>query len=74
MEYAASKVLTVAVDDIAVLLLFVLAGMLLRKIVPPLKKLFLPAGLIGGALALIVGPRSWAGWTCPLPGAAWPRP
>ena len=30
MEYAASKVLTVAVDDIAVLLLFVLGGMLLR--------------------------------------------
>ncbi len=61
MEYAASKVLTVAVDDIAVLLLFVLAGMLLRKFIPLLKKLFLPAGLIGGALALIVGPQV-LGW------------
>ena len=75
MEYAASKVLTVAVDDIAVLLLFVLAGMLLRKLVPPLKKLFLPAGLIGGVLALIVGPQvlgwvdlpaTWSGMATPM--------
>lgn len=75
MEYEASKVLTVAVDDIGVLLLFVLAGMLLRKLCPPLKKLFLPAGLIGGALALIVGPQvlgwvqlpdTWSGMATPM--------
>lgn len=75
MEYAASKVLTVATDDIGVLLLFILAGMLLRKVFPPLKKLFLPAGLIGGVLALIVGPQvlgwvklpdTWSGMATPM--------
>lgn len=75
MEYAANRVLTVAADDIGTLLLFVLGGMLLRKLIPPLKKLFLPAGLIGGVLALIVGPQvlgwvelpaTWGGMATPM--------
>jgi len=49
--------------------------MLLRKLCPPLKKLFLPAGLIGGALALILGPQvlglinipdTWSGMATPM--------
>ncbi len=75
MEYAAKQVLSVAVDDIGLLLIFVMAGMLLRKVCPPLKKLFLPAGLIGGALALILGPQvlglisipeTWSGMATPM--------
>jgi len=34
---------------------FMLAGFFVREIVKPIQKLFLPASLIGGLLALILG-------------------
>lgn len=75
MEIAAGKVFSVAVDDLAVLLVFLLIGLVLRQVIKPLQKLFLPAGLVGGALALILGPQvlglieipsTWSGMATPM--------
>lgn len=75
MEIAAGKVFTVATDELAVLLVFLLIGLVLRQLIKPLQKLFLPAGLIGGALALILGPQvlgvidipsTWSGMATPM--------
>ena len=49
------------VGDLEYLSLFLLAGLALRELVKPLQKLFLPAGLIGGVLALVMGPQV-LGW------------
>ena len=49
------------VGDLGYLSLFLLAGLALRELVTPLQKLFLPAGLIGGVLALVMGPQV-LGW------------
>ena len=49
------------VGDLGYLSLFLLAGLALRELVKPLQKLFLPAGLIGGVLALVMGPQV-LGW------------
>lgn len=57
MDYKASAVFNVALNDTAYLLVFLLIGLLLLQLIKPLQKLFLPAGLIGGALALILGPQ-----------------
>ena len=46
-----------AVNELMFLFLFLLAGVVLRSVVKPLRKLYLPSGLIGGALALILGPQ-----------------
>lgn len=46
-----------AVNELMYLFLFLLAGVALRSIIKPLRSLYLPAGLIGGALALIMGPQ-----------------
>ncbi len=63
------------VNDLAVLMVFLLIGFALRELIKPLQKLFLPAGLIGGILALICGPQalnivslpeSWAGMATPM--------
>ena len=48
---------TTAVDELILLFVFLLAGFILRQLIKPLQKLYLPAGLIGGALALILGPQ-----------------
>lgn len=48
---------TVAVNELMYLFLFLLAGVALRSVVKPLRKLYLPSGLVGGALALILGPQ-----------------
>lgn len=75
MDIAASKVFTTAVDQLAVLLVFLLIGLVLRQVIKPLQKLFLPAGLVGGALALILGPQvlglieipsTWSGMATPM--------
>ncbi|MDD7434171.1 MAG: sodium/glutamate symporter [Peptoniphilaceae bacterium] len=75
MEIAANKVLMTAVDDLSVLMVFLLLGFALRQFIKPLQKLFLPAGLIGGALALILGPQvlgwigipaTWSGMPTPM--------
>lgn len=41
------RVFTVAVNDLALLMVFLLIGVALLRICKPLKNLFLPAGLIG---------------------------
>ena len=48
---------TTAVNELMYLFLFLLAGVALRSVVKPLRKLYLPSGLIGGALALVMGPQ-----------------
>ena len=58
---AFGQVFMVATNDLAVLMVFLLVGVFLLRICKPLKNLFLPAGLIGGALALILGPQV-LGW------------
>lgn len=63
------------VNDLAILLVFLLIGFALRELIKPLQKLFLPAGLIGGIVALLVGPQvlgwvnlpeSWSGMASPM--------
>jgi len=75
MEIAISNVFTAAVDDLAILLVFLLVGLVLRQLITPLQKLFLPAGLVGGTLALILGPQvlgvidipnTWGGMATPM--------
>ena len=75
MEVSAGNVFSVAVDDLAILLVFLLIGLVLRQLIKPLQKLFLPAGLVGGALALILGPQvlglieipsTWSGMATPM--------
>ena len=46
---------TTAVNDLMLLFLFLMIGVVLRQIIKPLRKLYLPSGLIGGAAALIIG-------------------
>lgn len=72
---ALSKIMDQTVQDIGLLLIFLLIGVVLLRACKPLKKLFLPAGLIGGVIALILGsqvlnvisiPDSWAGMATPM--------
>lgn len=67
--------MSTVINDLAVLMVFLLAGFALRELIKPLQKLFLPAGLIGGLLALILGPQvlglvslpeGWAGMSSPM--------
>lgn len=48
---------TTAVNELIVLFLFLLLGVVIRNVVKPIRNLYLPAGLIGGAIALIMGPQ-----------------
>ena len=48
------------VNDLAILLVFLLIGFALRELIKPLQKLFLPAGLIGGIVLAIVGAATGA--------------
>ncbi len=75
MEIAASKALSLVVDDLAIMMVFLLIGLVLRQVIKPLQKLFLPAGIIGGVLALILGPQvlglievpsTWSGMATPM--------
>lgn len=75
MEIAAGKVFSVATDELAILMVFLLIGLVLRQLIKPLQKLFLPAGLIGGTLALVLGPQvlglievpaTWSGMATPM--------
>lgn len=72
---AYGKVFTTAIDELGLLLVFLLIGVLLLRVCKPLKKLYLPAGLIGGAIALILGPQvlgvieipnTWSGMATPM--------
>lgn len=64
-----------AVNDLTLLMVFLLLGFVIREIVKPLQKLFLPSALIGGAVALVLGPQvlglidlpeSWSGMATPM--------
>ena len=75
MNVAIGKVFMTATDDLAVLMVFMLIGVILLQVVKPFQKLFLPAGLIGGAVALVLGPQvlnviklpaSWGGLPTPM--------
>jgi len=75
MEIAAGNVFTTAVNDLSVLMVILLIGLVLRQLITPLQKLFLPAGLVGGTLALILGPQvlgvmeipgTWSGMATPM--------
>lgn len=75
MQIAAGNVFTTAVNDLAVLMVILLIGLVLRQLITPLQKLFLPAGLVGGTVALILGPQvlglieipsSWGGMATPM--------
>lgn len=72
---ALSDILNQTVQDVGLLLIFLLVGVALLRFCTPLKNLFLPAGLIGGAIALILGPQvlhvidiptSWSGMPTPM--------
>jgi len=63
------------VHDLMVLMVFLLFGFILRELIKPLQKIFLPAGVIGGTLALILGPQvlglveipeTWSGMASPM--------
>ncbi|MBQ8091056.1 MAG: hypothetical protein IJ233_09985, partial [Pyramidobacter sp.] len=43
--------------DLGILSLFLLAGLALREIIKPLQRLFIPASMVGGMLALVCGPQ-----------------
>lgn len=44
-------------NDLVVLFCFLMLGYILREVVKPLQKLFIPASVIGGVIALVVGPQ-----------------
>lgn len=49
--------MAVVLKDLMFFSLFLLVGFILRELIPPLQKLFLPASVIGGIVALILGPQ-----------------
>ena len=53
--------LTQLLQAFIMLSVFLLIGTFLRALVPAFQKTFLPAAVIGGFLALFVGPRVWPG-------------
>ena len=44
-------------NDLIVLFSFLLAGFVIREFVKPLQKIYIPSSIIGGVLALIMGPQ-----------------
>ncbi|MBC8536415.1 sodium/glutamate symporter [Feifania hominis] len=44
-------------EDLVIFGLLLLAGFAVREIIKPIRKLYLPASLIGGAIGLILGPQ-----------------
>ena len=48
---------TAFMDDMMLLSIFLVLGYIVREALPFLNKIFLPASVIGGALALIAGPQ-----------------
>ncbi|MGN0295510.1 MAG: sodium/glutamate symporter [Lachnospiraceae bacterium] len=62
-------------NDLIFLMVFLILGVVIRGIIKPLKNLYIPAGLIGGILALILGPQvlhvidipeTWGGMATPM--------
>lgn len=63
------------VDELMLLMVFLLVGFALRELIPPLRRIHLPASIIGGAIALILGPQvlglitipeTWSGYASPM--------
>lgn len=44
-------------NPLILLMVFLLAGFVIREVITPLKKLYIPASMIGGILALVMGPQ-----------------
>ena len=44
-------------NDLIILFCFLILGYILREVIKPLQKLFIPASVIGGVLALVAGPQ-----------------
>ncbi len=75
MEITLKNVMSTVVNDLSLLMLFLVLGFIVRQVVKPIQKAFLPAGLVGGAIALILGPQviglieipeTWAGMPAPM--------
>lgn len=73
----AKNLLSITIYDLGQLLVFLLLGMLLLKYIAFFRKLYLPAGLIGGVITLFLGPQglqwlsippSWSGMATPMIG------
>jgi len=54
---ALTKVFSTGINDLSMMMLFMLIGVIILQVVKPLQKFYLPAGLIGGTVALILGPQ-----------------
>lgn len=72
---ALSKVFSTGINDLSMMMLFMLLGVIILQVVKPLQKFYLPAGLIGGIVALIMGPqvlgiikipKTWGGLPSPM--------
>ena len=48
---------TTVFNDLMLLFVFLLIGFLLREIIKPLQKLFIPSSVLGGTIALVLGPQ-----------------
>ena len=44
-------------NDLGLLMVFLLIGVAIREVIKPIQKLFIPASVLGGAVALILGPQ-----------------
>lgn len=62
-------------NELILLMVFLLVGFALRELIPPLRKIHLPASIIGGVIALILGPQvlglitipeTWSGYASPM--------
>lgn len=61
-------------NDLVILFCFLLVGFALREIIKPLQKLFIPASVLGGLAALIVGPQVLGLMELPESFASMPSP
>lgn len=52
-------------SDMQILALFLILGYVVREVVKPLQKIYLPSSVIGGAIALIGGPQLLGFWEVP---------
>ncbi|MBQ9422396.1 MAG: hypothetical protein IJU32_02335, partial [Pyramidobacter sp.] len=48
-------------QDLILLFTFLLAGFVIREFVKPLQRFYIPASIVGGVLALVLGPQV-LGW------------
>ena len=48
-------------QDLILLFTFLMAGFVIRELVKPLQRFYIPASIVGGILALVLGPQV-LGW------------